>query len=107
MGYREDARGMCVRKDADVCGVGVVFRLAAGHSHPFFKDPRDVDVRCGQTKLHAGNIDLQNDANKNISSGDERAARAAGRPIYLVVPERNQVKVYRRNSDGRWRQETI
>ena len=95
MGYEKDADGKCVAKDADVCAVGLAFRLAAGHSHPFFKDPRDVGVWCGPTKLSGGRIDLQNQENSKISGGDKSAADAAGRPIYLIVPERNRVKVYR------------
>ena len=53
-------------------------------------------------------VDDFNARNVNFSTNDKRKARGAnggaGRPLYLVVPERNCVKVYRKNASGRWSQ---
>ena len=69
-------------------------------------------MRCGsgpsdiiQTRM---DVKKRNARNVNFSTNDKRKARrangGAGRPLYLVVPERNCVKVYRKNASGRWRQ---
>jgi len=40
-------------------------------------------------------VEWQNEVNEDLSDADRDAARGAKKPIYLVVPKRNRVKVYR------------
>jgi len=81
----------------DVCRLNIpVGSLASGHSHPHFKYPRDRGVRCrGYRLMDPVDVRDQNNSNKNFSPADRESARNAGVPLYLVVPERNRVKVYR------------
>ncbi len=86
--------------------------VGGGHAHPHFVWERDKGVRCGSRSRDIirsrMDVDDFNARNVNFSANDKRAARGtnggAGRPLYLVVPERNWVKVYRKNASGRWRQ---
>lgn len=41
---------------------------------------------------------------RNLSDRDKKAAREAAKPLYLVVPKRDRVKVYRKNKGGGWYQ---
>ncbi|MCY4040229.1 MAG: hypothetical protein OXF72_03085 [Gammaproteobacteria bacterium] len=91
----------------DVCilnlktGVG-----GGGHSHPHFVWERDEGVQCGPKSKHKIMSEMQvNDLNKagvNFSPTDAYWAMGNRRPLYLVVPQRNCVKVYRENNYGRW-----
>ncbi len=97
----------------NVCALDLGVSLGGGgHSHPHFVWERDRGVRCGSnssdTIRSRMDVDDFNAGNVNFSTNDKRKARAAnggaGRPLYLVVPERNCVKVYRKNASGRWGQ---
>ena len=91
----------------NVCSVSVPWGRA-GHSHPHFVWPRDEGVQCGsspsQVLVSEEQANDLNAANVDFSPGDRGAAVIAGQPIYLVVPKRNCVKVYRANSAGQWQQ---
>ena len=72
---------------------------AGGHSHPHFVWPRDEGLQCGGSNdIIRTNEDVLrfNADGRDFSAGDKSLARGAGQPIYLVVPERNCVKVYRK-----------
>ena len=83
--------------------------VGGGHAHPHFVWERDRLVQCHSRFIRrAREVDDYNEENVNFSPEDKRVARrangGAGRPLYLVVPERNCVKVYRKNASGSWRQ---
>ena len=62
---------------------------AGGHSHPHFVWPRDEGLQCGGSNDIIRNNEEALSANaegRNFSSGDKSLARAAGQPLYLVVP---------------------
>ena len=93
-------------EDKDLCSIAASFADGAGHSHPHFKWPRDDRVRCLGTIMHdRDDVRDQNRANKDFSGNDRQQARSVDKPFYLVVPERNRVKVYRKNDAGNWRVE--
>ena len=80
---------------------------AYGHSHPFFVWDRDKGIVCDGTPFRTEKeID---DWNKDdgdgakFSPGDKRNAKSVGKPMYLVVPKRDKVKVYRKTGrTGFW-----
>ncbi len=97
----------------DVCALGLGLGMGGGgHSHPHFVWPRDKGVQCGSSSKDVidskKTVQMTNAANVNFSSNDKNAAKDAnngdGRPLYLVVPNRNCVKVYRKNEKDRWQQ---
>lgn len=91
----------------DVCRLersGPANSAAYGHSHPYFEYPRDRWVVCDGEQLRTrNNIDDWNkddgDGSK-FGSGDKSTAKAVGKPMYLVVPKRDKVKVYRKVGTG-------
>ena len=98
----------------DVCTVNLSLGTGGGgHSHPHFVWPRDRGVQCGPRRsqhriTRKRHVDSWNEDSLNFSQVDKDAAENAnkgkGRPLYLVVPERDCVKVYRKNERGGWRQ---
>jgi len=75
---------------------------AYGHSHPHFVYPRDKHVSCLGDRVSSFAVAYDaNERNKKFSFGDKRRARSLSKPMYLVVPERDLVKVYR-EGPGRW-----
>lgn len=91
----------------DVCrleGSGSAESSAYGHSHPYFEYPRDRLVYCLGVQLRTSNA--IRDWNKDdgdgskFGSGDKKTAKKVGKPMYLVVPKRNKVKVYRKVGTG-------
>jgi len=97
--------------EGDVCTLtlrGPSDSLAYSHSHPHFEHPRDDGVICLGEELNSRReIGDQNEANVDFSSDDKNAARSVDKPLYLVVPNRNKVKVYRKNDNGKWRVENL
>ena len=92
---------------SDVCEVradGSPVSSAYGHSHPYFEYPRDKNVHCRGTVIkNQANANRLNEGNRDFSSGDRSGARSRGKPLYLVVPERDEVKVYRKTGKtGFW-----
>ena len=80
---------------------------ALGHSHPFFRYPRDRLLYCGRTMLNGSAIiDEQNEKNKKFSPEDKDRAEARDRSLYLVVPRRNQVRGYRKVL-GIWKDQKV
>ncbi len=96
-------------KAGDVCtlylGLG---SGGGGHSHPHFVWPRDEDVQCGpdadDTIDSRMTVRKTNANNAHFQPNDRSAARGSGLPLYLVVPNRNCVKVYRQGTSSRWGQ---
>lgn len=92
--------------EKDVCEVRASGRASAsgyGHSHPQFEYPRDKRLRCRGTRISSSNVAKSfNRGNRDFSSDDKIGARSRGKPLYLVVPERDVVKVYRIVRQGRW-----
>ena len=91
----------------DVCrfkGSGPPGSSAYGHSHPYFEYPRDRFVVCRNYRLWTRDaIDEWNEELGTImSSDDKKIARRVDKPMYLVVPERDLVKVYRKVGQGPW-----
>ena len=78
---------------------------AGGHSHPHFVWPRDEGLQCGGSgdliEDSEDALDFNRDG-RDFSAGDKSLARGAGQPLYLVVPERNCVKVFRKSVFGIW-----
>ena len=103
-GTRIDNRNAHENGD-DVCQLSIasvpLSILAAGHSHPYFawdpnKTVEENSVICsGQLLNSEAGMNMANRASVNFSVGDEHGAETLGKPYYLVVPERNVVKVYR------------
>lgn len=85
--------------DADVCEIradGPVSSSGYGHSHPHFVWRRDKGVVCLRSKItRLADVLKWNADNKDFSKNDKQTARNLGKPLYLVVPERDVVKVYR------------
>ena len=90
--------------------------LAFGHSHPYFTwDPKKTveenGVTCNGVKLDSAmSMKKANEDGVNFSLEDMNAAKSVGKPLYLVVPERNVVKVYRYPENCpncQWRVETL
>lgn len=80
---------------------------ALGHSHPFFRYPHDRLLYCGRTMLNGSAIiDEQNEKNRKFSPDDKIGAKARDRPLYLVVPRRNQVRGYRKVL-GIWKDQKV
>ena len=86
--------------------------VGGGHAHPHFVWERDKGVRCGSRSRDIirsrMDVDDFNERDVSFSANDKRKARGtnsgAGRPLYLVVPERICVKFHQKNASGRWRQ---
>ena len=61
-------------------------------------------MRCLDKILHSrDDVGDQNRANEDFSGNDKLQAESLVKPFYLVVPERNRVKVYRKDEAGKWR----
>ena len=95
----------------DVCRVAIPIggnTAAAGHSHPHFVWNRDWLVICGGSPLRNRQaVRDANDDNRSMAPDDKAVAQSAQKPLYLVVPERDHVKVYRKNDRGSWRVERL
>ena len=100
----------------DVCeyeGSGPGASSAYGHSHPHFSFPRDRRLSCRGVTIDSTSVArIANRRNQNFSSDDKRNARLVRKkPLYLVVPERDVVKVYRKGPGRRgrevWRVEIV
>lgn len=98
-------------KAGDVCTLRIrVDRGGGGHSHPHFVWPRDEDVQCGpnpKDKIRTRDaLRMTNRNNANFQPVDKSAAKNAangdGLPLYLVVPNRDCVKVYRKSESSGW-----
>lgn len=82
--------------------------IAVGHSHPYF-DPHfdysgDGSVRCGSFVIRSqGDAMTQNWFGTFFSPADMNL----GLPLYLVVSDRLEVKVYRMNAAGEWGEEIL
>ena len=94
----------------DVCSVGVTpdlvmaltLSIAVAHSHPYF-DPKadysgDNAVQCGSTTINSGREAgiFNNVIGRQFSDAD----MGWSIPTYLVVPLRDEVKVYRPDTDS-------
>ena len=92
--------------EKDVCEVKASSPTSTsgyGHSHPHFKYPRDKNLFCRGGKITSDTVaDRTNRRNKNFSRGDKSGAKSRKKPLYLVVPERDVVKVYRIVGKGFW-----
>lgn len=77
---------------------------AYGHSHPHFVWDRDRGVRCHSKIIRTANdVSKLNKENKDFGDEDISGARTRGKPMYLVVPERDEVWVYRKTgATGFW-----
>ena len=94
----------------DVCSVdmtldilaAITLSIAVAHSHPYF-DPKadysgDNAVQCGSTTINSGReADI---FNKVIGRQFSDADMGWSIPTYLVVPLRDEVKVYRPDTDS-------
>ncbi|MDE0659459.1 MAG: hypothetical protein OXI79_07385 [Gammaproteobacteria bacterium] len=90
---------------ADVCNIDLSWGetigvVGLGHSHPYFDPNLDyaggVSFKCGAKVIDSGSDALiANDYLWDFSGGDTNTAHNLGVPVYLVVPHRTQVKVYR------------
>jgi len=92
--------------EKDVCEVKASSPTSTsgyGHSHPHFEYPRDRRLRCRGTRISSDIVaDEFNDDNVEFSRDDKRGAKSRKKPLYLVVPERDVVKVYRIVGKGFW-----
>ena len=105
MNVRTDTSCVPYTYSDDVCQLSIgsvpLSILAAGHSHPYFawdpsKTVEENTVRCHDRLLDTpAEMNTANMFGVNFSMGDRDAAVRFGKPLYLVVPERNVVKVYR------------
>ena len=92
----------------DVCNVVVTPEPGGrGHSHPHFVWPRDEGVQCGTGSADdfirsQMNVDDFNRGGKLFNRGDVSSAISSRVPLYLVVPERDCVKVLRKGASGSW-----
>ena len=97
----------------DPCAVNLIVTANAvgyAHSHPFFTNP--VQTIRGRGCLRkkswtAGQEDGMNDTNRHFSPRDMDTARRLVKPLYLITPNRDRVKVYRKNASGRWGTDTV
>ena len=105
-GTRQDNRDT-YENGKDVCGMSLEFATidlaAVGHSHPYFtwddkKTVKQNTVRCGNKKLNTKMAMIEENLSRGtlFSFSDRTFAERLGKPLYLVVSERNFVKVYRR-----------
>jgi len=91
----------------DLAIVGESTAVAYGHSHPYFVWDTDRKVLCEGTVLNKpSDVTDENRRNKKFSTKDRRGAWSVEKPLYLVVPARDLVKVYRKIG-GRWKVEIL
>ena len=94
--------------DRDVCEVeadGSVASSAYGHSHPHFVWPRDRGVFCHDFVIRRSKdvTDWNCKHGAKFGGPDKSGAKTRQKPIYLIVPEREQVEVYRKTgATGFW-----
>ena len=90
--------------------------VAAGHTHPYFRNTSEVRYGRGcfgrknytQAELNTLNRDNRNFSTCSSSQVcDTSSAQSRNKPLYLGTPQRNAVKVYRKDSAGVWRSFTI
>ena len=101
----------------DVCATNmkpnwIVGSLAVGHSHPYF-DPvldysGDKSVKCGPVVIDSGQAAIAANYHLSVlSTVDKSLAEKLTIPVYLVVPHRTEVIVYRQDAAGEWREEIV
>ena len=78
--------------------------LAVGHSHPKFKWPRDEGLKCGPFTIFAEFIidTIEVITGDSFSGPDMGYAEYHNVPLYLAVPYRTHVEVYRKDATGNW-----
>ena len=86
----------------DVCelpATGWSTTSAYGHSHPHFRYPRDRWVICDgrplRTKAAIDKWNKDGGDGSKFGPGDKSTAKTYKKPMYLVVPKRDRVWVYR------------
>ena len=67
----------------------------------------DRGVKCHTYLRTLAQLNSANRENKKLNDGDRQSAKRAEKPLYLVVPNRDCVKVYRQQSDRNWSVERI
>ncbi len=93
----------------DPCAVELIVTANAvgyAHSHPFFANHGQMKEGRGCLRKKSWTFredERANMTNRHFSDKDKDFAKRRDRPLYLITPLRDQVKVYRKDSSGRWR----
>ena len=82
-------------------GIGYCFET------PLFEWDRDKGVVCLDEEIESSaDVRALNRSNKNFSGNDKTTAKTLGKPLYLIVPLRDMIKVYRKTGN-KWKVEEL